>query len=56
MISGACRDSMCLYPSQVLFELLTWRLPWTFADMAPFKVRLETNAVHPHAHPCSTFY
>lgn len=23
---------------QVLFELLAWRLPWTFADMSPFKV------------------
>ncbi|KAI7844166.1 hypothetical protein COHA_002301 [Chlorella ohadii] len=22
----------------VLFELLTWRLPWTFADTSPFKV------------------
>ncbi|KAI7844168.1 hypothetical protein COHA_002303 [Chlorella ohadii] len=22
----------------VLFELLTWRLPWTFTDMSPFKV------------------
>ncbi len=24
---------------QVLYELLTWRLPWSFADMSPFKVR-----------------
>ena len=23
---------------QVLFELLTWRLPWTFGEMSPFKV------------------
>ena len=23
---------------QVLFELLTWRLPWTLAGMSPFKV------------------
>ena len=23
----------------VLFELLAWRLPWTFAEMSPFKVR-----------------
>ena len=23
---------------QVLFELLTWRLPWSFVNMSPFKV------------------
>ena len=31
---------LCASPMpQVLFELLTWRLPWTFTDMTPFKAR-----------------
>ena len=25
-------------PAQVLYEVLTWRLPWNFAQMSPFKV------------------
>lgn len=28
----------CGVAMQVLFELLTWRLPFTFANMSPFKV------------------
>ena len=34
--TGTCPHALPLF--QVLFELLTWRLPWSFADMSPFKV------------------
>ena len=41
--AAACRWDCCterclLVPAQMLFELLTWRLPWSFAEMSPFKV------------------
>ena len=36
-----CTSPASIPPLQVLYELLTWRLPWTMAEMSPFKVRLH---------------
>ena len=46
--SGRLSGLLCPAPSahvQVLFELLTWRLPWTFANMTPFKVGCWNQAL-----------
>ncbi len=48
--------SICCVPAtaQVLFELLTWRLPWTFADMSPFKVGAAgTGCLRPGLFSCT---
>lgn len=37
---------------QVLFELLTWRLPWTLVEMSPFKARRRKGVLDAAAGPC----
>lgn len=34
-------------PVQVLFELLTWRLPWNFTEMSPYKVAAAAHCSLP---------